>query len=373
MAETQAVARRFQGGAGRPCRRFLLCGYYGEHNLGDDALLESLLSQLPEGCEPLVTAWDQEQVHRRFGVATIDRRSLIGVLRALRGCDALVLGGGSLLQDATSFKSLLYYAGLILAARLQGKPVGLWGQGLGPLRRRRSRALVRQLLALTTATSWRDPDSAALAASWGVAGIEGSDPVWGLRPRSWRGQGGPIVVCWRPVSQLRGQAWRPYLEALERLAAANDRSVLWLPFHSHQDQGLLADLQTEGLLPPGLGERSQVVMAADPEEALELFRSAGLVVAMRLHGLIMAALAGAPTAALSYDPKVAAAAAAIGCPCHRLESAPPSDLETQWRGCLDKPSDPDAVRKLHIRADRHRAVLESLMLALPPAHGGPPA
>ncbi len=356
----------------RPGRRLLLCGYYGEHNLGDDALLAALLSQLPAGCEPLVTAWDQDQVRQRFGIATVDRRSLVGVVRALGRCDALVLGGGSLLQDATSFQSLIYYAVLILAARAQGKPVGLWGQGLGPLRRRRSRALVRQLLPLVTAASWRDPDSAALAASWGVAGIEGSDPVWGLRPRTWRGRGGPIVVCWRPVSQLQGPSWRPYLQALARVAAAQDRPVLWLPFHSHQDRRLLTDLQTEELLPADLGQRSQLVAAADPEEALELFRSAGLVVAMRLHGLILAALGGAPTAALSYDPKVAAAAAAIGCPCHGLEAPPPPDLADQWLACLDNPADPATVRALHDRAEHHRAVLERLMPLLPPGPGTPP-
>ncbi|MCX5940295.1 MAG: polysaccharide pyruvyl transferase family protein, partial [Cyanobium sp. LacPavin_0818_WC50_MAG_67_9] len=120
-------------------RRVLLCGYYGEHNLGDDALLEVLLAQLPAGWLATVTAHDGALVRDLFGVDTVARRSLPLVLKALRHCDALVLGGGSLLQDSTSFKSLLYYAALIGAARLQAKPVLLWGQGVGPLQRRRSR------------------------------------------------------------------------------------------------------------------------------------------------------------------------------------------------------------------------------------------
>ncbi|MBM5828699.1 MAG: hypothetical protein FJ050_11785, partial [Cyanobacteria bacterium M_surface_7_m2_040] len=52
----------------------LLCGYYGEHNLGDDALLEVLLAQLPAATPVLVTAHDQPLVQQRFGVATVDRR-----------------------------------------------------------------------------------------------------------------------------------------------------------------------------------------------------------------------------------------------------------------------------------------------------------
>ncbi|MEY4358906.1 MAG: polysaccharide pyruvyl transferase CsaB, partial [Cyanobacteriota bacterium] len=147
----------------------LLCGYYGEHNLGDDALLEALLGLLPAGMQPLVTAFDQEAVQQRHGVATVQRRSLRAVLQALRQSRALVLGGGSLLQDSTSFRSLLYYAALITAARLQGKPVLLWAQGLGPLRRRRSRNLVRLLLPMASGITWRDASSARLGRALGVA------------------------------------------------------------------------------------------------------------------------------------------------------------------------------------------------------------
>jgi len=341
--------------------KVLLCGYYGEHNLGDDALLEVLLSQLPAGWEPLVTAWDQAMVQRRFGVATTDRRSLAGVLWALAGCDALVLGGGSLLQDSTSFKSLLYYAALIGAARLQGKPVGLWGQGLGPLRRRRSRQLVRSLLPLAGAISWRDPDSANLAAGWGIKAPVGSDPVWGLAPRPWQGKGGPIVLCWRPVAQLQGEAWRPYLEALDQLAAGTDRPVHWLPFHQEQDRGLLRDLHADGLVPSRLMERSRELAVDDPAAALEQFSGASLVLAMRLHGLILAALAGAPCAALSYDPKVAAAASAIGCPVQVLGEPVDPGLTALWASRLDLTPPRDRLAALRQETLPHQQLLRRLL------------
>lgn len=340
--------------------RALICGYYGEHNLGDDALLEVLLGQLPSGCLPLVTAHDQRLVRDRFGVETTDRRSLGAVLAALGRCDALVLGGGSLLQDATSFRSLLYYGALMVAARLRGKPVLLWGQGLGPLRRRRSRALVQALLPLATAISWRDQASAAQARSWGVEAPVGSDPVWALPSQPWSGRGGPIVLCFRPVQQLHGKDWRPYLEAIERLALTGDRQVLWLPFHQDQDRGLLADLTRRGLISPALAARSRELAVATPEAALDQFRQAGVVLAMRLHGLILAALAGSPCAGLSYDPKVAAAARSIGCPCHDLETHAPSNLEDLWSAILDIPPDPEGIGALQRASQVHRGVLAVL-------------
>ncbi len=343
----------------------LLVGYYGEHNLGDDALLEVLLSQLPVGCVPIVTVHDQPQIETRFGVSTVNRRSLATVLITLRRCSALVLGGGSLLQDSTSFASLLYYAALITTAWAQGKPVLLWGQGLGPLARRRSRLVVSGLLRLATVCSWRDPASATLAMALGwrpqpgqlAAGV-GTDPVWAARAMPWRGLGGPVVLCWRPVSQLHGTQWLPWLAALEQLAP--DRELLWLPFHGAQDQGLPDRLAAEGLLSPALDSRSREVLVEQPHQAMEVFQTAGLVLSMRLHGLILAAVSGAPVAALSYDPKVSAAAQALGCPCSDLEGPPPADLAQRWSGCLDRPADPERVQGLRAGTDVHKAVLSSL-------------
>jgi polysaccharide pyruvyl transferase CsaB len=345
--------------ARRP-RTPLICGYYGEHNLGDDALLQVLLEQLPSDWRPVVTAHDQPGVGQLHGVTTTERRSLSGVLGALSRCDSLVLGGGSLLQDSTSFRSLVYYASLILTARLQGKPVLLWGQGLGPLQRRSSRALVRLLLPQATAISWRDRASATLAEGWGIHAMVGSDPVWALPPLEWQGPGGPIVLCWRPVAQLEGEAWRPYLAAVEQLATDADREVLWLPFHRHQDGGLLAALAGKGLVGAGLRARSRELAAADPREAMALFRRAGLVIAMRLHGLILAALSGSPCAALSYDPKVMAAATGIGCPCHDLATPAPASLLARWRATLDQPPDPQRLAAERQRATLHRGVFEGL-------------
>jgi polysaccharide pyruvyl transferase CsaB len=335
----------------------LICGYYGEHNLGDDALLAVLLDQLPRGCRPVVTARDQEQVRQRFGVETTDRTRLGGVLQALGGCDALVLGGGSLLQDATSLRSLIYYAVLMAAARLQGKPVILWAQGLGPLRRRRSQVLVRALLPQATAISWRDGASAALARGWGVEAVVGSDPVWSLaRHTPWHGAGGPIVLCWRPVTHLSAQGWATLLQALARLAP--DRPVLWLPFHQEQDRGLLRGLDQQGLVPEGLRQRSSEVHVADPQGALDLFAGAGLVLAMRLHGLILAALAGSPCAALSYDPKVSAAASAIGCGDQDLaQPQQVEDLLQQWQAVLDQPPSPAAIEAQRVLSRCHQEVL----------------
>lgn len=339
--------------------RPLLCGYYGEHNLGDDALLEALIGQLPKQWQPLITAHDQGQVEARHHRPTVQRRGLASVLRALRRCDGLVLGGGSLLQDSTSLRSLIYYACLIISARLQGKPVLLWGQGLGPLKRRISRWIVRAVLPLASAISWRDPQSQRLAQQLGVSAPCGSDPVWALTPGQWRGAHGPIVLCWRPTPLLTTETWQPLLSALDSLVKAEPREVLWVPFHQHQDQGLLADLQRRGVISPELAARSREQPVSTVEEAQALFSGAGLVVAMRLHGLILAALSGSPCAALSYDPKVSAAAAAIGCPCSDLaQPLQAISLVASWQQQIDQSPDPTTVAALRQNTATHHDLLQ---------------
>ena len=340
-------------------RRPMICGYYGEHNLGDDALLEVLLLELPKGCTPLVTAHDQAWVENRFGVATCNRRRLTEVAARLASCDALVLGGGSLLQDATSLPSLFYYCLLMAVARLQGKPVLLWGQGLGPLRRPISRALVRLALPLARGISWRDAASGELARSLGQrTQVIGSDPVWAYPRLTWRGEKGPIVLCWRPLRHLDPIGWRPYLQALATLAERSNRDLLWLPFHRLQDRGLLQRLDQADVVPKVVLERSQEIHVEDPAGAMTLFAEAGLVLAMRLHGLILAALAGSPVAALSYDPKVAAAAQALGCPLQDLEGAPHPQLADQWLQQIDRPTPDAPIAALQRGTVVHRALLE---------------
>jgi len=230
----------------------------------------------------------------------------------------------------------------------------LWGQGLGPLQRRRSRALVRALLPLVQGICWRDRASADLAASLGRRASYGSDPVWLSESLPWRGSGGPIVVCLRPTPLLDTDGWRPVLQALADLVETTDREVIWLPFHAEQDQTLLTDLVRTGVMPEVLEQRSRQVSAQTPREARAMFATAGLVIAMRLHGLILAAVSGAPVAALSYDPKVQAAADDLGCPCQNLNQvAESAALVSAWLTQLDRPVEQGLLLKLRTQASAH--------------------
>jgi len=356
----------------------MLCGYYGEHNLGDDALLSVLLEELPSEWHPCITAFDRNSVLQlRSSASVVQRRSLFATARALMSVDALVLGGGSLLQDSTSLKSLLYYLGLLLVARCKGIPVILWGQGLGPLRRRVSRCLVRWLVPSVTSISWRDAGSLEIARRWQfrVPMLMAADPVWSYPSQPWRGDScgqaerTGIVLCWRPTALLDQEGWLCLLQVVERLAEQHQLPVTWLAFHQHQDDTLPTTLKEKGFVPASLRRRSRFETAQSLDQVLGLMSRAQLVLPMRLHALILAQLAGAPCAALSYDPKVAAAAGMADIDCIDLANLPPGDqLERRWQAQFMRPPNQGAIDAIKTDAARHGEMLRKTLLSLAVVH-----
>lgn len=74
------------------------------------------------------------------------RRNLPSLRRALRSCRGVVLVGGNLLQSESSVRSLLYYTALLRYAAGQGKPLYLFGGGLGGFRGGISEKIMQKLL-----------------------------------------------------------------------------------------------------------------------------------------------------------------------------------------------------------------------------------
>src|SRR5579862_5696826 len=118
--------------------RFTVSGYYGCGNAGDEAVLagikEALQRQAGDEAQMIVLSQNPAETRRLHGLAAVDRMSLSMVRRVLSETDLLLSGGGSLLQDTTSIRSLLYYLWIARTAYSIGKPVMFYAQGIGPLR-----------------------------------------------------------------------------------------------------------------------------------------------------------------------------------------------------------------------------------------------
>ena len=115
-------------------KHVVISGYYGFSNAGDEAVLSAIISELqnarPNEIDITVLSASPEDTASTYGVAAAPRMSRKDVDKAIDDCDMLISGGGSLLQDVTSIRSLLYYLWIINKALKKHKKVMILGQEL---------------------------------------------------------------------------------------------------------------------------------------------------------------------------------------------------------------------------------------------------
>ncbi|AWP30711.1 polysaccharide pyruvyl transferase family protein [Paenibacillus sp. Cedars] len=171
-------------------KTIVISGYYGFKNSGDEAVLKSILTALEQegqaaGVEinPVVLSIDPEWTSAAYGVKSVHRMKLGEVRQAIKASDGLISGGGSLLQDATSPKTIPYYLGVLKIAQWLGKPTFIYAQGVGPVNRKLFYPVIRSVFRKCTYISVRDIQSGELLQSMGISAEAihvVPDPVMGL-------------------------------------------------------------------------------------------------------------------------------------------------------------------------------------------------
>jgi polysaccharide pyruvyl transferase CsaB len=300
--------------------RILVSGYYGFGNAGDEAILDALAAGLPQH-RLTVLSGDPASTRAEHGLQAIPRQSLRHVVHAIRDADLVVSGGGSLLQDATGPRSVPYYLGVLWLARRMGRPFVVYAQGVGPVRSPWRFRMLR-LLDLAEAITVRDEASAALLRRAGIRrpplevtadaalalprpardpergtlrrlGLPAAPPVFAFSVRRWQGDGFVAAVA----------------AAADGLLRRFGGSVVLVPMQFPEDVAACEVVRARMREPAAVLDRRLATQGM-----LDLFACFDLVVGMRLHALIFAALAGTAPVGLTYDPKVDAFLHAIGAP-----------------------------------------------------------
>ncbi len=280
----------------------VICGYYGKGNAGDEALLLSLLQMLPEGIQPIVLSANPSETSQRYSVVSCHRNSMVDILKIFKESDYFIWGGGSLMQDVTSIRSPLYYAGLMALAQQFGLKTIAWAQGIGPLNSSISRFATRYVLQKCLAVSVRDDNSASLLASWGIPCMVAPDPVWALNPKSITQVSGlpspRVAVNLRSHPLLTSNRLNNIIQGLRNFQEATNCFILLLPFQPNGDLAIAQEISTQ------LSSNHKILSLDDPRELKAVFSEVDMLIGMRFHSLILAAAQKCPCFALSYDPKV---------------------------------------------------------------------
>jgi polysaccharide pyruvyl transferase CsaB len=321
-----------------------ITGSYGGMNLGDEAILQSMLEQLRReapGCEITVFSRDAEDTKRRHKVeraVPVRKLSRAEVVPEIERLDLLLFGGGGILYDADART----YLREVLVAKEHGVPVMLFAVGAGPLSDPTVQAAVRDALEGVAAVTVREKSAQQLLEEAGVRRevVVTADPALLLKPE-------PLPRNMLKIEGLEGRKRLIGMSVREPGVAAPDldpnvyhallanaadfmvdrfdADVVFVPM----ERSVLDSQHSHAVIAKMLrAQRARVLNGEYTSgQILSLMGHFSFVVGMRLHFLVFAALRGVPFVALPYAGKVAGFLEDLKLP------APPLNLVNPGRLC----------------------------------------
>ena len=282
--------------------KVLISGYYGYDNFGDEAILAVLIDFLTRRkLEVNVLSNDPLKTSRTFGVKSAKNFNPLAVLVSVLNCDVLISGGGSLLQDVTSMKSLLYYSFIIWLALKMKKEVVIFAQGIGPLQSDYSRKLVLGLLSKCTLVSVRDLKSQEYLKNNGIQSYLVSDPVFSidLPTNLSNGAVGVQLRAFKSIDEL-------FLFSLAQQVIEHfgDRKIEMYVFQEALDYPICKKFEKMlKTLSPDI--ETEIIHKVSQNDIIIRISQLEYMIAMRFHAVLVAIKTGVKTLAINYDAKVA--------------------------------------------------------------------
>lgn len=291
----------------------VLSGYYGFSNSGDEAILKMIISEIrARDNEVGITILSNRPGDAKsvYNVNSVNRWNILSIRKVLKNSKVFISGGGSVIQDATSTKSLLYYLGLIVMAKMYNNKVMLYANGIGPINHKRNRKLAKKVLNKTDIITLRENDSREFLQELGVITPKISvtcDPVIGLQEIS-KDEVESLLFRYNLFGKkfitVSVRPWKSaplfeteFLEAIKKFKKEQNLELVFIPLHHPTDvefsrkmakatNSVCIDRKLSAEMCVGIAKYSQ------------------FVVGMRLHMLIYAFVAGVPALGIAYDPKV---------------------------------------------------------------------
>ena len=298
--------------------KILISGYYGFNNIGDESILSAVVENLKDrlsNIEITVLSQNPESTKEKYNVNSVNRKSMKSIVSAVRKCDLLISGGGSLLQDVTSKKSILYYLFIMWLAKFFGKKFFIYSQGIGPINSKLNRRLTAMTLKKASGIVVRDVFSKELLMEIGIQekDIEvTADPVIRVKPvelelgRKILFDEGFVKDAEKKAigfaikeKKLDSEFVRELAISIKKLSDEQNAKVVLIPFHYSEDMAVICELEKR------LGDRVCAIKHKYlTNEMLSIIGNMDILVGVRLHSLIHAAIMDVPMIAISYDPKI---------------------------------------------------------------------
>lgn len=281
--------------------RYVVSGYIGFDNFGDEVIASILTSHLKEKGEVTVISSNPEKTAKLYGVQSA---GMLDFIKPVLKSDVLVSGGGSLLQDVTSLKSLIYYLAIIMTAIVLGKKVVIFAQGFTPFRTKIGKFLTKFVLKHCDKITVRDIGSQKLLQELGIESELVSDPVFGIKiPPENEHKG--VGVQLRSFSGLTDEFLKNLAQEIEKRFP--NEEVKLISLQDSRDVEVLKKFASYGL-------KTKLYSGLASDEIIKEIRGLEYLIGMRFHSSLVAAKAGVKVLGIDYDIKVKKLANDIGFP-----------------------------------------------------------
>ena len=290
--------------------KVLISGYYGFYNIGDEAILKSIIEALRNEnpkIDIVVLSNDVEYTKSTYKVNAINRWKLNDIYKELLKCDGFISGGGSLFQDVTSSRSILYYTSIIWLAKFAKKPIFIYAQGIGPIDKKNNRKIVGRLFNKVDYITLRDKESKLLLNDIGVRKDIDivPDPVMGFNIENYEFKlpeyytnDDYITVSIRDWKKNNSEFQKNIALTCDKIIESGI-NVVFIPMHGEHDEKI--SIEVANLMKYNAKVLSKNLTM---EEKMMYIKESKLMIGMRLHALIFAATVGTPMIGISYDPKI---------------------------------------------------------------------
>lgn len=323
----------------------VLCGAYGRGNAGDEAILKAILAELRSLDKNLpicVMTRRPRQTRKAYHTEAVYMFDLFSYRKKMAHCKLYINGGGSLIQDVTSRRSLWFYLNTLRTARKLGCRVMMYGCGIGPVnyqadRRYAGRIINRNVDVITL----RDQHSVSELQALGVTApriVLAADPTVALDSASPERASEMLRAAdLNPEEQhFLGITVRPWPGFDSKVSVIADAAAyayrtyglipVFIPIEARRDVSAAAQVAAQ------LNDVPYAVLpnCAHAEQSIALFSQMDVVMSMRLHALVFSAAHGVPLVGIVYDPKVSSFLEFVGQDLHTpLEELTSDRLRSQ--------------------------------------------
>lgn len=278
-------------------KNVIVSGYLGFDNFGDEAIFYALSNHLKTLNISVSALCANNKKYDE--IKTYNYKKPLDILKGLIKTDALISGGGSLLQNKTSNFSLFYYLGIIAFAKLLFKKVIIFAQGFEPIKGKIPTIITKFVLKTADFISVRDQKSVDYLKSLKIDSILVSDPAYSLvqdKKPDENKEG--LVVQLRDYKGIDEK----FLNALSSSIAKNYKGkVQVLSLQDKIDlevcEKFIVELKKNNL-------EAELISNKTIDEVIDILNKAQFLISTRLHALITAIPIKTNVFAIKYDDKI---------------------------------------------------------------------